>query len=88
MKQNSCIFVIQGKITAQGRLLLQDSLLVAEIGSRSKADKLQFCDRRVFLFEQIIVFSEEFVDKRRSSLTSPSYIFKHSIKVAYKFKIA
>jgi len=48
---------------------------------RARADKPQFYDRRVFLFEQIIVFSEELVDKKRSSLTSPSYVFKRSIKV-------
>jgi len=74
---------VQGKITAQGRLLLQGGLLVAETsaGSHAKADKLQFHERRVFLFEQIIVFSEELVDRKRSSLTSPSYTCKRSIKV-------
>ena len=48
--------------------------------SATKQDKLALKDRRVFLFEQIIIFSEE-IDKRKNNLSSPGYIYKHSIKV-------
>jgi len=82
------MMMMQGKITAQGKLLLQDTLQVMEqtssvTGARTgvKLDKLAIKERRVFLFEQIIIFSEE-ADKRRNNLSSPGYIYKHSIKVS------
>ncbi|XP_078260745.1 rho guanine nucleotide exchange factor 25-like [Rhinoraja longicauda] len=63
-----------GKLTAQGQLLQQDTFLVTEQDSgvlhRNK-------ERRVFLFEQILIFSELL---NRSSLT-PRYNFKKSIKM-------
>ncbi|XP_048454980.1 rho guanine nucleotide exchange factor 25-like [Rhincodon typus] len=64
----------KGKLTAQGKLLQQDTFLVTEqvsgVLSRSK-------ERRVFLFEQILIFSE--LLKKGSS--RPMYQFKNSIKV-------
>ena len=52
-----------------------------EQGSKVKvADQQKFKDRRVFLFEQIIIFSEEF-EKKKNNLSQSSYLFKHSIKV-------
>lgn len=40
-------------------------------------------ERRVFLFEQIIIFSEEIMPKKMlSNLTNPGYIFKTSLKVS------
>lgn len=64
----------QGKLTAQGKLLQQDTFYVTEhdsgVQSRPK-------ERRVFLFEQIVIFSELL---RKGSLT-PGYMFKRSIKV-------
>jgi hypothetical protein len=54
---------------------------VAEQTGQTRSDKLQFHERRVFLFEQIIIFSEEISDKKRSNLSSPEYVFKQSIKV-------
>ncbi|XP_075447679.1 rho guanine nucleotide exchange factor 25 isoform X2 [Ascaphus truei] len=67
----------EGKITAQGKLLQQDTFVVAEQESnfltRSK-------ERRVFLFEQIIIFSEPIDKKKGFSL--PGYIFKNNIKVS------
>ncbi|XP_053564176.1 rho guanine nucleotide exchange factor 25 isoform X2 [Bombina bombina] len=67
----------EGKITAQGKLLQQDTFAVAEqetsFLTRSK-------ERRVFLFEQIIIFSEPIDKKKGFSL--PGYIFKNSIKVS------
>jgi len=75
------VMFVQGKIMAQGKLLLQDSLLVAEHSVQTKSEKLQFHERRVFLFEQIIIFSEEISDKKRNNLSNPEYVFKQSIKV-------
>jgi len=68
-----------GKITAQGKLLLQGSLVIKEITSKIKQDKQGFAERRVFLFEQIIIISEE-IERKKNSLTPPGYIFKNSIK--------
>lgn len=67
----------QGKITAQGKLLQQDTFTVSEeqegnVLSRSK-------ERRVFLFEQLVIFSEPIDKKKGFSL--PGYTFKNSIKV-------
>ena len=71
----------QGKITAQGKLLLQDTLLVVEQSAKApRVDKQVMKERRVFLFEQIVIFSEE-IDKRRNNMSSPGYIYKNSIKV-------
>lgn len=66
----------QGKIVAQGRLLLQDTFMVSDqdggLLSRMK-------ERRVFLFEQIVIFSEP-LDKKKG-FSTPGYLFKNSIKV-------
>ncbi|XP_059822545.1 kalirin isoform X4 [Hypanus sabinus] len=66
----------EGKITAQGKLLQQDTFYVTEqdsgVLSRSK-------ERRVFLFEQIVIFSE-LLNKGSST---PRYQFKKSIKMSY-----
>lgn len=68
--------LFQGKITAQGKLLQQDTFSVSEeesgIPSRAR-------ERRVFLFEQLVMFSEPIDKKKGFSL--PGYIFKNSIKV-------
>ncbi|XP_030052459.1 rho guanine nucleotide exchange factor 25 isoform X2 [Microcaecilia unicolor] len=67
----------EGKITAQGKLLQQDTFNVMEQDSGF----LPRCkERRVFLFEQIIIFSEPIDKKKGFSL--PGYIFKYSIKVS------
>ncbi|XP_074482922.1 kalirin-like isoform X2 [Sebastes fasciatus] len=66
----------EGKLTSQGKLLQQETFCVWEqdggVLSRSK-------DRRVFLFEQIIIFSELL----RKGSNNPGYQFKNSIKVSY-----
>lgn len=70
------LFFPQGKIVAQGRLLLQDTFMVSDqdggLLSRMK-------ERRVFLFEQIVIFSEP-LDKKKG-FSTPGYLFKNSIKV-------
>lgn len=67
----------EGKITAQGKLLQQDTFTVTEQDSsflsRTK-------ERRVFLFEQLVIFSEP-IDKKKG-FSIPGYIFKNSIKVS------
>ncbi|XP_019945045.2 rho guanine nucleotide exchange factor 25 isoform X1 [Paralichthys olivaceus] len=67
----------EGKITAQGKLLQQDTFTVTEQDSSflSRAK-----ERRVFLFEQLVMFSEPIDRKKGFSL--PGYIFKNSIKVS------
>lgn len=68
--------LFQGKITAQGKLLQQDTFSVSEqeSGVLSRAR-----ERRVFLFEQLVIFSEPIDKKKGFSL--PGYTFKNSIKV-------
>ncbi|XP_076016034.1 triple functional domain protein [Genypterus blacodes] len=65
-----------GKIVAQGRLLLQDTFMVADpeggLLGRMK-------ERRVFLFEQLVIFSEPLDKKKGFSL--PGFLYKNSIKV-------
>lgn len=67
----------QGKITALGKLLQQDTFTVSEqdSGFLSRAK-----ERRVFLFEQLVIFSEP-ID-RKKGFSIPGYIFKNSIKVS------
>uniref|UniRef100_A0A3Q3WA09 Rho guanine nucleotide exchange factor 25 n=1 Tax=Mola mola TaxID=94237 RepID=A0A3Q3WA09_MOLML len=67
----------EGKITAQGKLLQQDTFTVTEQDSSflSRAK-----ERRVFLFEQLVIFSEPIDRKKGFSL--PGYIFKNSIKMS------
>lgn len=68
------LFLFQGKLTSQGKLLQQETFCVWEqdggVLSRSK-------ERRVFLFEQIVIFSELL----RKGSNNPGYQFKNSIKV-------
>lgn len=72
LASGSCLH--QGTLTAQGKLLQQDTFYVIELeaGMQSRTK-----ERRVFLFEQIVIFSELL---RKGSLT-PGYMFKRSIKV-------
>lgn len=69
-----CPSLHQGTLTAQGKLLQQDTFYVIELdaGMQSRTK-----ERRVFLFEQIVIFSELL---RKGSVT-PGYMFKRSIKV-------
>uniref|UniRef100_A0A6Q2ZHH3 Uncharacterized protein n=1 Tax=Esox lucius TaxID=8010 RepID=A0A6Q2ZHH3_ESOLU len=67
----------EGKLTSQGKLLQQETFCVWEqdggVLSRSK-------ERRVFLFEQIIIFSELL----RKGSSTPGYQYKKSIKVCWR----
>ncbi|NIG61389.1 rho guanine nucleotide exchange factor 25 isoform 2 [Pontoporia blainvillei] len=70
----------EGKLTAQGKLLGQDTFWVTEpeagglLSSRGR-------ERCVFLFEQIIIFSEALGGGVRGG-TQPGYVYKSSIKVS------
>ncbi|KAM6461560.1 kalirin isoform 3-T3 [Liasis olivaceus] len=66
----------EGKLAAQGKLLQQDTFYVTEQDSGGLSRPKE---RRVFLFEQIVIFSELL---RKGSLT-PGYLFKRSIKMTY-----
>ncbi|XP_047407441.1 rho guanine nucleotide exchange factor 25 isoform X2 [Sciurus carolinensis] len=70
----------EGKLTAQGKLLGQDTFWVTEpeaVGLLSSRGR----ERRVFLFEQIIIFSEALGGGARGG-TQPGYVYKSSIKVS------
>ncbi|XP_035225053.1 rho guanine nucleotide exchange factor 25-like isoform X2 [Stegodyphus dumicola] len=62
-----------GKITAQGKLLQQGVLLVSD----PSTGKMK--ERQVFLFEQIIIFSDAVGPKTQFS--TPVYIYKNHIQV-------
>ncbi|XP_041665389.1 triple functional domain protein isoform X6 [Cheilinus undulatus] len=66
-----------GKIVAQGRLLLQDTFMVSD-PEGSLLGRMK--ERRVFLFEQLVIFSEP-LDKKKG-FSSPGFLYKHSIKVS------
>ena len=55
----------------------QDTLLVSEVvaGIPQKAK-----ERRLFLFEQIIILSE-MIERKKGDFSNASYIFKNSLKV-------
>ncbi|XP_070570002.1 kalirin-like isoform X4 [Ptychodera flava] len=67
-----------GKITAQGKLLRQDTLLVSE--GIASLQHFKGKERRVFLFEQMILFSEE-LEKKKGSMYHPGFVYKNSAKV-------
>uniref|UniRef100_A0A8C3AM27 Trio Rho guanine nucleotide exchange factor a n=1 Tax=Cyclopterus lumpus TaxID=8103 RepID=A0A8C3AM27_CYCLU len=66
-----------GKIVAQGRLLLQDTFMVSDPEGSALG---RMNERRVFLFEQVVIFSELLDKKKGFSL--PGFQYKNSIKVS------
>ena len=58
---------------AQGDLILQDIVQVTDHRAKTKPAK-----RRVFVFEQMIIFSEPFERKKDWTV----FIYRHSIKVS------
>lgn len=72
---SSLSFFVQGKINAQGPLLRQGTLSVSESISAPK-----WKERRIFLFEQIIILSEPL--EKKKGFSNPGYIFKNSMKVS------
>ena len=71
-----------GKIQAQGKLLQQGQLLVADVNLSSGSNSMsavKLKERQVFLFEQIIIFSEAVGQKTQFS--NPNYIYKNHLQV-------
>ncbi|KAL8164022.1 UNVERIFIED_CONTAM: hypothetical protein K2H54_043870 [Gekko kuhli] len=66
----------EGKLTAQGKLLQQDTFWVTEQAGGILA---RGRERRIFLFEQIVILSET-LERRRGPYAPPTYAFKSSIK--------
>ena len=68
-----------------GVLKLQDMLCVSEPITRDTKDakdmEKKLKERRVFLFQQAMVFCEEIPAKDKYS--SPNYIYKYDLKVSY-----
>jgi hypothetical protein len=83
----------EGKITAQGKLLLQGLLLVSEVRESlisSGMTNLKLKERQVFLFEQIIILSEavggssiSISGSSSASITSnrPSFSFSNTVYI-------
>ncbi|XP_052565340.1 triple functional domain protein-like isoform X2 [Culex pipiens pallens] len=72
----------EGKITAQGKLLLHGLLYCVE--GASSSDKNSYNTQKpkelhVFLFEQTIIFAE--IVGKKTQFTSPSYIYKAHVQV-------
>ena len=67
----------EGKIVAQGKLLLHGPLLCTDDPGPSYKLK----EMTVFLFEQIIIFAETV--GRKSQFTSPVYTYKAHIQVEF-----
>lgn len=67
----------EGKLTAQGKLLQQDTftLIEQETGILPKPKQ-----RQIFLFEQLVILSE--TTERKKEFSLPGYIYKNSIKVS------
>ncbi|XP_053148181.1 rho guanine nucleotide exchange factor 25 isoform X3 [Hemicordylus capensis] len=68
----------EGKLTAQGKLLQQDTFWVTEQASGILA---RGRERHIFLFEQIVILSET-LERRRGPYAPATYAFKSSIKVS------
>lgn len=71
-----------GKITAQGKLILQGLLMVSDCReelNEAVVSMIKLKERQVFLFEQILIFSEVIGHKTQFSI--PSYIYKNHLQV-------
>ncbi|KAJ7317677.1 hypothetical protein JRQ81_003839 [Phrynocephalus forsythii] len=68
----------EGKLTAQGKLLQQNTFWVTEQAGGILA---RGRERHIFLFEQIVILSET-LERRRGPYAAPTYAFKSSIKVS------
>ncbi|XP_022663645.1 triple functional domain protein-like isoform X3 [Varroa destructor] len=77
----------EGKVTAQGKLLLQGQLAVSDATSASASSNFaqimatttKLKERQVFLFEQMIILSE--MVGAKSQFSTPSFIYKNSLQV-------
>ncbi|XP_065162622.1 triple functional domain protein isoform X5 [Atheta coriaria] len=69
----------EGKITAQGKLLLNGALIVTDLNTNSNVNIGKNKELHVFLFEQSIIFSES--SGRKNQFTSPKYYYKTHIQM-------
>lgn len=74
----------EGKISAQGKLLQQGLLLVADVLMPASSvnfslTSIKLKERQVFLFEQIIIFSDAVGQKTQFS--NPNYMYKNHLQV-------
>lgn len=89
LRETNCSLPPQGKITAQGKLLLHGPLYCVE--GASSSDKNSYNAQKpkelhVFLFEQNIIFAE--IVGKKTQFTSPSYIYKAHIQVRFFVSIS
>ncbi len=73
----------EGKITAQGKLLLHGTLFCVEANStadRNTSSIQKPKELQVFLFEQNIIFSD--IVGKKTQFTNPTYIYKSHIQVS------
>ncbi|KAI2803184.1 hypothetical protein BLOT_007307 [Blomia tropicalis] len=71
-----------GKISAQGKLLQQGMLMVADVlmsNNNLNFNTIKLKERQTFLFEQIIIFSETVGQKTQFS--NPNYLYKNHLQV-------
>lgn len=76
--QRAVFLKAQGKITAQGKLLLHGQLYCSTELSKLPTKELK--ELQVFLFEQAIIFSE--IVGKRTQFIQPVFIYKAHIQVS------
>lgn len=69
----------EGKITAQGKLLLHGTIVCTESNNTDRNSMQKPRELQVFLFEQNIIFSD--IVGKKTQFTNPSYIYKSHIQV-------
>lgn len=77
----------EGKITAQGKLLLHGTLICVETNNsadRNTSSIQKPKELQVFLFEQNIIFSD--IVGKKTQFTNPNYIYKSHIQVRNFFE--
>lgn len=74
----------EGKITAQGKLLLHGTIFCIECNNseRNTSSMQKPKELQVFLFEQNIIFSD--IIGKKTQFTNPSYIYKSHIQVDFQ----
>ena len=70
----------EGSVVQQGKVLVQDKVQLSENVSAPR-----FRERRLFLFERILIVAEEIAPRNKSVVPVSTYIFKRSIGVMTLF---
>ncbi|CAG9857602.1 unnamed protein product [Phyllotreta striolata] len=76
----------EGKITAQGNLLMHGMLICSDLPGQNPPLLGKNKELHVFFFEQTIIFSE--VVGKKTQFTSPQYIYKAHLQVSDPFRNA